>query len=92
MEPEDFANALQQVKGVLEIKNKAVDEQKRLLEEKEESFLKRVRLFEESNPKAGKISDVLYLNVGGVTNIAVLRSTLTQFEDSVCDVSTCTVL
>jgi len=76
MDPDVFADALQQVHGILESKNKAVEEQKRLLEEKE-AFLKRVRLFEESNPKAGKESDVLHLNVGGVTNIAVLRRTLT---------------
>lgn len=43
---------------------------------------KRIKLFEETYPQAGKDSDVLHLNVGGSTNVAVLRRTLTHFENS----------
>jgi BTB/POZ domain len=59
-----------------------LDTKKRSLDEREESFSKRVRLFEENHPQSGKETDVLHLNIGGSTNVAVLRRILTQFEDS----------
>lgn len=39
-------------------------------------------MFESENPSAGGDDDVIQLNVGGHRDIAVLRRTLTQFEDS----------
>lgn len=52
------------------------------LKEREAEFAHRVKLFESTNPSMGSDNDVIQLNVGGRTNIAVLRSLLTQFEDS----------
>ncbi len=52
------------------------------LKEREDEFTRKVNLYESKNPSLGKDNDVLQLNVGG-THIAVLRRTLTQFEDSV---------
>jgi len=52
------------------------------LKEREADFDRRVKLFETEHPTLGGENDVIRLNVGGRTNIAVLRSTLTQFEDS----------
>mmetsp|Transcript_20686 Transcript_20686/g.30458 ORF Transcript_20686/g.30458 Transcript_20686/m.30458 type:complete len:370 (+) Transcript_20686:134-1243(+) len=52
------------------------------LKEREADFNRRVKLFETEHPTLGGENDVIQLNVGGKTNIAVLRSTLTQFEDS----------
>eukprot|EP00584_Thalassiosira_punctigera_P002878 CAMPEP_0172533122 /NCGR_PEP_ID=MMETSP1067-20121228/5930_1 /TAXON_ID=265564 ORGANISM="Thalassiosira punctigera, Strain Tpunct2005C2" /NCGR_SAMPLE_ID=MMETSP1067 /ASSEMBLY_ACC=CAM_ASM_000444 /LENGTH=365 /DNA_ID=CAMNT_0013317713 /DNA_START=49 /DNA_END=1146 /DNA_ORIENTATION=- len=62
----------------------------RLLQAKEEElkvresdFERRVNLFETENPSMGNDTDVIQLNVGGSANVAVLRRTLTLFEDSV---------
>ena len=52
------------------------------LKEREAVFDRRVKTFESTHPSIGGDNDVIQLNVGGRTNIAVLRSTLTQFEDS----------
>lgn len=52
------------------------------LKEREAVFDRRVKTFETTHPSIGGDNDVIQLNVGGRTNIAVLRSTLTQFEDS----------
>ena len=73
--PADIEKVMGQLQEMLESKKKSLDE-------REESFSRRVRLFEEDHPKSGKDSDVLHLNIGGSTNIAVLRRILTQFEDS----------
>ena len=73
--PADIEKVMGQLQDMLESKKKSLDE-------REESFSRRVRLFEEDHPKSGKDSDVLHLNIGGSTNIAVLRRILTQFEDS----------
>ena len=72
----DITKAISQLQEILESKRKSLDE-------REESFAKRIRLFETSHPQSGKDTDVLRLNVGGSTKIAVLRRVLTQFEDSV---------
>jgi hypothetical protein len=71
----DITKVVAQLQGLLLLKEKA-------LKEREEAFDSRLRLFEEQNPQAGKDSDVLHLNVGGSTNVAVLRRTLTHFEHS----------
>lgn len=52
------------------------------LKEREAEFNRRVKSFEAAHPSIGSDTDVIQLNVGGRTNIAVLRNTLTQFEDS----------
>ncbi len=52
------------------------------LKEREADFARRVKIFESTNPSMGSDNDVIQLNVGGRTNIAVLRSLLTQFEGS----------
>ena len=52
------------------------------LKEREADFTRRVNLFESQNPTLGGDSDIIQLNVGGQTNIAVHRRTLTQFQDS----------
>ena len=52
------------------------------MKERETDFDRRVKTFESAHPSIGGDNDVIQLNVGGRTNIAVLRSTLTQFEDS----------
>mmetsp|Transcript_33556 Transcript_33556/g.81126 ORF Transcript_33556/g.81126 Transcript_33556/m.81126 type:complete len:319 (+) Transcript_33556:82-1038(+) len=52
------------------------------LKEREEAFEKRVRLFEKENPQTGNERDVIHLNVGGSTHVAVFRRTLTHFEHS----------
>lgn len=52
------------------------------LKEREADFDRRVKSFESTHPSIGSDNDVIQLNVGGQTNIAVLRNTLTQFEDS----------
>jgi hypothetical protein len=52
------------------------------LKEREADFDRRVKAFESTNPSIGNDNDVIQLNVGGQTNIAVMRNTLTQFEDS----------
>jgi hypothetical protein len=81
-DPTDIGNAIAQLQATLDSKKRALDERAASLDQREEKFSKRVRLFEESHPKAGKESDVLHLNVGGTTTIAVSRRILTQFEDS----------
>ena len=53
------------------------------LAEREADFNRRVNLYEADHPSMGKDTDLLQLNVGGNCNIAVMRRTLTQFEDSV---------
>ncbi len=72
---QDITKVVAQLHSLLEAKEKA-------LTEREEAFERRLRLFEEQYPQAGLDSDVLHLNIGGSTNIAVLRRTLTIFEDS----------
>ncbi|KAL7547219.1 hypothetical protein ACHAWF_010542 [Thalassiosira exigua] len=52
------------------------------LKEREADFSRRVNNFESQNPTLGKDTDLIQLNVGGSTNIAVFRRTLTMFEDS----------
>ena len=52
------------------------------MKEREADFDRRVKAFKSTHPSIGSDNDVLQLNVGGQTNIAVRRSTLTQFEDS----------
>jgi len=52
------------------------------LKEREADFDRRVKAFESAHPTIGSNNDVIQLNVGGQTNISVLRATLTQFEDS----------
>ena len=64
-----------QLQGLFESREKGLNEREAALE-------KRLRLFEEQYPQAGKDSDVLHLNVGGSSNVAVLRRTLTHFENS----------
>jgi hypothetical protein len=83
VDPTDIGNAIAQLQATLDSKKKALDERAESLDQKEENFSRRVRLFEESHPKAGKESDIVYLNIGGTTTIAVSRRILTQFEDSV---------
>ena len=73
---EDITKAVSQLQEILDSKRKSLDE-------REESFARRLRLFEASYPQSGKDTDILRLNVGGSTKIAVLRRVLTQFEDSV---------
>jgi len=51
------------------------------LEEREKTFKRMKKAFEEENPALGNPSDVLRLNVGG-TRIDVLRRTLTSVEGS----------
>jgi hypothetical protein len=73
------------VKSAAEMVNQLQDffqSREKELQEREESLNKRQKLFDERFPQAGKDSDVLHLNVGGSTNIAVLRRTLTHFENS----------
>jgi hypothetical protein len=53
------------------------------LNKREADFDRRVSLYETDNPTMGNDTDIIQLNVGGSQNIAVLRRTLTQFEDSV---------
>jgi len=55
------------------------------LKEREADFSRRVKLFETTNPAMGSDNDILQLNVGGRTNIAVLRNLLTQFEGSMLE-------
>ena len=52
------------------------------LKEREADFDRRVKLYESTNPTMGSDTDILQLNVGGRTNIAILRNLLTQFEGS----------
>ena len=52
------------------------------MKEREADFTRRVKLYESTNPTMGSDNDVIQLNVGGRTNIAVLRNLLTQFEGS----------
>lgn len=53
----------------------------RALDERENELKRAKKAFEEANPRLGKPSDVLTLNVGG-TCISVLRRTLTCVEGS----------
>lgn len=70
----------------LEKKRRQLERQLELQEEKlnerEMALEKKRHLLEQQYSNGGKDSDVLYLNVGGATIIAVLRRTLTHFEDS----------
>lgn len=43
---------------------------------------KRIKLLEETYPQVGKGGDVLHLNVGGSRVVAVMRRSLTHFENS----------
>eukprot|EP00956_Cyclotella_meneghiniana_P034072 scaffold101346_cov68-Cyclotella_meneghiniana.AAC.3 len=72
---ESITDAVTHLHNLLQTKEKD-------LKEREEAFAKRVKLFETTNPSIGSGNDVIQLNVGGQKNIAVLRSLLTQFEDS----------
>jgi len=62
--------------------HKLLETKEKELKEREANFDRRVKSFESTHPSIGSDNDVIQLNVGGQTNIAVLRSTLTQFEDS----------
>mgnify|MGYP002783603065 CR=1 FL=1 len=76
MDPgQDISQVVTQLHGLLTARETS-------LKEREASLDRRLKLFEEQYPQAGKDSDVLHLNVGGSTNIAVLRRTLTHFENS----------
>jgi len=76
------SNAILQIQEILDAQHKTLYDRKKVLDEQEEAFQKKVRLFEESYPQSGKETDVLHLNIGGSTYVAVLRRVLTQFEDS----------
>ncbi|KAK1747167.1 hypothetical protein QTG54_002511 [Skeletonema marinoi] len=72
---ESITNAVTHLHNLLQTKEKE-------LKEREADFSRRVKLFETTNPAMGSDNDILQLNVGGRTNIAVLRNLLTQFEGS----------
>jgi len=61
---------------------KALDDRVKELDEREKEVSRREKLLETAL-KGAEADDVLSLNVGGQTNIAVSRRTLTLFEDSV---------
>ena len=62
--------------------NNLLQTKEKELKEKEDEFERRVAIFEKENPMMGNDTDIIQLNVGGTTNIAVHRRTLTQFKDS----------
>ena len=72
---ESITDAVTHLHNLLQTKEKE-------LNEREADFDRRVKTFEADHPSIGGDNDVMQLNVGGRTNIAVLRNTLTQFEDS----------
>ena len=72
---ESITNAVTHLHNLLQTKEKE-------LKEREADFSRRVKLFETTNPAMGSDNDIIQLNVGGRTNIAVLRNLLTQFEGS----------
>lgn len=72
---EDIGSALANIQELLKAKEKALDE-------KEAALSRKRKLLQQEFPQSGSDTDVLHLNVGGNTNITVLRRTLTQFEDS----------
>lgn len=72
---ESITDAVTHLHNLLQTKEKE-------LNEREADFDRRVKTFETNHPSIGGDNDVMYLNIGGITKIAVLRSTLTQFEDS----------
>ncbi|KAL7526845.1 hypothetical protein ACHAXR_001677 [Thalassiosira sp. AJA248-18] len=75
MSAESITDAAAHLHSLLQSKEKE-------LKEREADFTRRVNLFDSENPTMGSDTDIIQLNVGGSTNIAVLRRTLTQFEDS----------
>ena len=72
---ESITDAVTHLHNLLQTKEKE-------LKEREADFTRRVKLFESTNPAMGSDNDIIQLNVGGRTNIAVLRNLLTQFEGS----------
>ena len=62
--------------------NSVLQSKEKELKEREADFERRVNLYESDHPSMGNDTDVLQLNVGGRTNIAVHRRTLTFFEGS----------
>ena len=72
---ESITDAVTHLHNLLQTKEKE-------LKEREADFSRRVKLFETTNPAMGSDNDIIQLNVGGRTNIAVLRNLLTQFEGS----------
>ena len=72
---DSITNVVSHLHNLLQTKEKE-------LKEREADFDRRVKSFESTHPSIGSDNDVIQLNVGGQTNIAVLRNTLTQFEDS----------
>lgn len=64
-----------QLQALLESREQALNEREAALE-------KRNELFHKTYPQAGNRSDVLHLNIGGSTQVAVFRRTLTHFENS----------
>lgn len=72
---ESITDAVTHLHNLLQTKEKE-------LKEREADFARRVKIFESTNPSMGSDNDVIQLNVGGRTHIAVLRSLLTQFEGS----------
>ena len=71
----ELPHAIAQLMGMIASKEKA-------LKEREEELEHRSRRFDQEFPDAGNDRDVLHLNVGGATNVAVLRRTLTHFPHS----------
>lgn len=74
-EAKTAAEMVTKLQGFFESREKA-------LKERESALERRLKLFEEQFPQGGQDSDVLHLNVGGLTSIAVLRRTLTHFANS----------
>ena len=72
---ESITDAVTHIHNLLQTKEKE-------LKEREADFSRRVKLFETTNPAMGSDNDIIQLNVGGRTNIAVLRNLFTQFEGS----------
>ncbi|KAL7537239.1 hypothetical protein ACHAWF_005703 [Thalassiosira exigua] len=75
MSSDNLTDAVAHLQDILQSREKD-------LKKREADFSRRVQLFEKENPSMGSDTDVIQLNVGGTTNIAVLRRTLTQFEGS----------
>lgn len=61
----------------------SIELRERDLKEQEMALKKQRLLLQQEYPRTGKAEDVLYLNVGGTQTIAVLRRTLTYFENSI---------
>ena len=79
---EDSASSSDNITDVVSHLHNLLQTKEKELKEREADFDRRVKSFESTHPSIGSDNDIIQLNVGGQTNIAVLRSTLTQFEDS----------